>query len=417
MSSTRPAVVISQVYGGGGNTGTTFKNDFIELFNPGTAPVSVDGWSVQYDSATGTGAWQTTTLTGSIPAGGYYLVQESQGTTGGTTNLPTPDASASIAMAAGAGRVALVNNSTALPASSPATCPSAVASVVDLASYGVTTCGDPAVSFSAPTLTNTTADSRNASGCAYTGVPKDDFTAGAPNPRNTASATTTCATQIGPLDHITIGGPTSVVVGSTIQLTATGFDAANTALSPQPAFNWSSDTPANVSVDPSTGVATGVAAGQATITATSGVVTKTVVITATPLAAGAGAVIISQLYGGGGNSGATLKNDFIELFNRTAQPVVVDGWSLQYISASGTGAWQVTPLQGTIAPNSYLLVQEAAGNAGTTALPTPDVTGSIPMGATDGRVALVNSTTAIPALRRRTVRRQRRESSTSWPTA
>jgi hypothetical protein len=29
------SVVISQVYGGGGNSGATFKNDFIERYNPG----------------------------------------------------------------------------------------------------------------------------------------------------------------------------------------------------------------------------------------------------------------------------------------------------------------------------------------------------------------------------------------------
>jgi hypothetical protein len=29
-------VVISQVYGGGGNTGATYTHDFIELFNSGT---------------------------------------------------------------------------------------------------------------------------------------------------------------------------------------------------------------------------------------------------------------------------------------------------------------------------------------------------------------------------------------------
>ncbi len=44
-------VVISQVYGGGGNSGATFKNDFIELFNRGSAPVDVAGWSVQYASS------------------------------------------------------------------------------------------------------------------------------------------------------------------------------------------------------------------------------------------------------------------------------------------------------------------------------------------------------------------------------
>lgn len=54
-------VVISQIYGGGGNSGALYKNDFIELFNRGSSPVSLDGWSVQYASATGS-SWQLTSL-------------------------------------------------------------------------------------------------------------------------------------------------------------------------------------------------------------------------------------------------------------------------------------------------------------------------------------------------------------------
>ena len=50
-----PDVVISQVYGGGGNSGAPYTNDFIELFNRGTSTVSLAGWSIQYTSATGTG--------------------------------------------------------------------------------------------------------------------------------------------------------------------------------------------------------------------------------------------------------------------------------------------------------------------------------------------------------------------------
>jgi predicted extracellular nuclease len=45
-------VVISQVYGGGGNAGAPYKNDFIELHNRSNATVSLAGWSVQY-AATG----------------------------------------------------------------------------------------------------------------------------------------------------------------------------------------------------------------------------------------------------------------------------------------------------------------------------------------------------------------------------
>src|SRR5262245_15302825 len=84
---------ISQVYGGGGNAGATYKNDFIEIFNAGSTAVSVIGYSVQYASAAGT-SWQVTNLTGTIQPGHYYLIQEAAGA-GGTTNLPTADATGS----------------------------------------------------------------------------------------------------------------------------------------------------------------------------------------------------------------------------------------------------------------------------------------------------------------------------------
>src|SRR5690349_7655166 len=106
--------------------------------------------------------------------------------------------------------------------------------------------------------------------------------------------------------------------------------------------------------------------------------------------------VISQVYGGGGNSGATFKNDFIELFNPTATPVGLTGSSVQYASASGS-SWQVTPLSGTIPPGHYYLVQEAGPTQsnGFVALPAPDAVGTIAMSATGGKVALVSSTTAL----------------------
>ena len=72
-------LVISEAYGGGGNLGSTYKNDFIELYNTTGAPISVAGMSVQYRSSSGTGAASATNLTGSVPAHGYYLVQEAPG--------------------------------------------------------------------------------------------------------------------------------------------------------------------------------------------------------------------------------------------------------------------------------------------------------------------------------------------------
>ena len=114
-------VVISQVYGGAG-CGTvncsTYKNDFIELFNRGTSSVNVNGWSVQYASATGT-SWSVTALPNvSIPAGGYLLIAQAFNANG-ITALPTPDATGTIAMSATAGKVALVNVTTAITVACP----------------------------------------------------------------------------------------------------------------------------------------------------------------------------------------------------------------------------------------------------------------------------------------------------------
>ena len=65
-------IVISQVYGGGGSVGATYNRDFVELFNRGNAPVSLNGWSVQYGSATGTGNFAgngVTLLSGTLAPG------------------------------------------------------------------------------------------------------------------------------------------------------------------------------------------------------------------------------------------------------------------------------------------------------------------------------------------------------------
>src|SRR4051812_37280727 len=87
---------------------------------------------------------------------------------------------------------------------------------------------------------------------------------------------------------------------------------------------------------------------------------------------GSPGIVISQIYGGGGNSGATLRNDFIELFNRGNTPISINGWSLQYASATGT-SWDRTLLSGSIQPGPYCLIEEAQGNGGSASLPSPDL--------------------------------------------
>src|SRR5436190_16378752 len=124
-------VVINEIYGGGGNGGATYKNDFIELYNNSNVPVSLAGWSVQYAAAMGT-TWAVTNLSGTIPANGYYLIQEAVGA-GGTVNLPTPDAIGSIALSGTAGKVLLLNTNTMATGS----CPTG-ATIVDEVGFGST---------------------------------------------------------------------------------------------------------------------------------------------------------------------------------------------------------------------------------------------------------------------------------------
>ncbi|MDT9000281.1 ExeM/NucH family extracellular endonuclease [Paucibacter sp. APW11] len=173
-------VVISQVYGGGGNSGATLKNDFVEIFNAGSSAVSLAGWSVQYASATGT-SWQTTALPAvSLQPGKYLLIKQAAGT-GGTVDI-TGDVTGTIAMAAASGKVALVKSTTALSGANP--------SAEDIVSYGNSTAteGSPT-----PVLSATLAALRANNGCTDNNNNAADFATGAPNARNSASPANVCS--------------------------------------------------------------------------------------------------------------------------------------------------------------------------------------------------------------------------------
>jgi len=181
-------VVVSELYGGGGNSGATFRNDYVELFNTGASPVDLSSWTVQYATSTGT-SWQATPLSGAIAAGGHYLVQlASNGATGSA--LPTPDATGSSNLAASSGKIALVRGATALTCGATAGSCSAAASVEDLVGYG--DASDFEGSGSAPAPSNTLAAIRAGGGCTDTGENATDFTTDAPDPQSSGASAQSC---------------------------------------------------------------------------------------------------------------------------------------------------------------------------------------------------------------------------------
>jgi hypothetical protein len=284
-----PDIVISQVYGGGGNAGAPFTNDFVELFNRGSAPVSVAGWSVQYASANGTN-WIVTPLAGTIPAGRCFLVQQSGGSAG--ASLPAANVTGTTSMSATAGKVALSGDTTPFSGSTPSG-----VQLRDLLGYGATTGYEGASP--APAPSSATADLRLDGGCSDGDNNGADFVSDGPAPRNSASPVRACHD-----------------------------------------------------------------------------------------------VVISQVYGGGGNAGAPFQNDYVELFNRSPSPVNVTGWSVQYAAPTGS-AWSVTVLSGTIPASGYFLVQEASGGGSGAALPLANSVGNVNLGSSDGKVALVSNSVAL----------------------
>jgi uncharacterized protein len=234
-----PNVVVSQVYGGGGNTGAPYANDYVELFNRGLGAVPLTGWSIQYTSATGTGNFgantaQLSELSGFIGPGEYRLVQEASGGAVGAP-LPTADVvdATPINMSATGGKVALVSSTTPLGCNGSSTpcSPSALATIVDLVGYDGANFFEGAGA--APAASNTTAVLRNDGGCTDTDNNAADFAAGAPTPRNAASPTRDCAASTNPTG-VGSATPSSVEPGAPVTLKVVvtpGTNPSSTGLS------------------------------------------------------------------------------------------------------------------------------------------------------------------------------------------
>jgi hypothetical protein len=176
-----PGVVISQVFGGNSLSGA-YNQDFVELHNRTDAPVSLDGWSLQYGSASGTG-WQVLPLSGAIAPNGFFLIGLSAATGDGGVALPQVDLRGGLSLSASSGKVALVNGTTALSGACPA-------GAIDFVGYGSANCAEGI--FPAAGLSNTSSAQRLGDGCADTDVNLGDFAVAAPSPRSSASPPVAC---------------------------------------------------------------------------------------------------------------------------------------------------------------------------------------------------------------------------------
>jgi hypothetical protein len=103
------SLVISEVYGAGGNPGATFNADFVELYNPTSHSIPLTGLSIQFRSANNSFTVAPFALSGSLPGKRHYLIRMSGIRSHGVA-LPTPNAVASpkISMSALGGQLLLL---------------------------------------------------------------------------------------------------------------------------------------------------------------------------------------------------------------------------------------------------------------------------------------------------------------------
>ena len=171
-------VVIYEIYGGGGNTGAIYNKDYIMLRNNGTTAVSLAGFSIQYAPPT-SASWNVVPLSGSIPPGGFYLIQMGSGGAIGAA-LPPPDATDPNATNINAtdGKIILKNNTVAETTANPAN-----ANILDLVGYGNTASTSETSPATSPSNTQSITRKNNGQD---TGNNSVDFARTAPNPKNVA---------------------------------------------------------------------------------------------------------------------------------------------------------------------------------------------------------------------------------------
>ncbi|XBB69299.1 ExeM/NucH family extracellular endonuclease [Nocardioides sp. WV_118_6] len=139
-------LVISELYGGGGNANATYTYDFVELYNPTNAPISLGGKSLQYRASANTGV-PSASNTYALPsvqlgAGKHYLVQCA--TNNAAVGAPLPQAADTTAcglqLSGTAGQLYLADTATSIPAQTNPAAPWVFDSrVIDLVGFGTGT--------------------------------------------------------------------------------------------------------------------------------------------------------------------------------------------------------------------------------------------------------------------------------------
>jgi hypothetical protein len=180
-------LVIAEFFTSGGAAGASYDHDYVELFNPTAAPISLTNVSLQIVGGGGGGNWMFVALGGgTVPAHAYFLVELGAAGQGSGAPLPTPDATfPSLNLPVSTGKIALVASLSVLNQG----CPPMLPPIIDFVGFGNAGCSEGPITVQA--LNSNQAGIRVGQGCLDTDNNGTDFVLGAPTPRN-STFTHTC---------------------------------------------------------------------------------------------------------------------------------------------------------------------------------------------------------------------------------
>lgn len=335
-SAETDCVVINEAFPNGGSGSAALLNRYVELYNTCDDAVSVDGWSLQYRAQGSTGTPSSTVaLSGTVPAGGHYLIQGG-GNSGTGQALPAADAQTGAAIGAAAGGTFILASTSQALSDLGTGSVTEHPQVVDLLGYGGSNTFETAVA-----IAGTNTQSLHRTNAADTDDNSADFSRQAPSPTNSRGET---------------------LSGSEPEPTPTPEPTPEPTQEPTP--EPTPEPTAEPTPEPDDDHPT---------------------------------VVINEVYAQGGGAEAAFSQRFIELYNYGTEPVSLDGWSLQYrpatraetnLSPSGTVA-----LGGTIDAGGYYLISNQGLSGGNgQQLPAPDSHLSSGIATSNGVIWLASTT-------------------------
>lgn len=411
-------VVISQTFAGGGNLGAIpaqdapFNADYVEIYNRSNQVVSLNGWSIQYASQTSPGGFDNAgdrvLLAGNIRPGQYMLVRMSDPIQG-FGELPAPDFAQLLGlggMGSTGGRVALVRTSTLLGTNYAST------DIEDFVGYGGAITFEGAAPAARPNPSSNTALLRQSNGAQDSNQNFYDVAMGSPNPRNRASNGFLAGYPSADLAAVCSGTSMMFYVRVSPGSGSTGIsvNADVSEIAGSPATFQLFDNGSNGDVNANDGIysASYTLPGTAlqgyrtvgfTVSDQQGQTDVSTIPVAVAFCGDSPApVVISKVYGGGGNDASGYNGDFAELFNRSTIPINLTGWSFQSCRISDQGFdSRIAFLSGIINPGEYRLIVTNQLSATGAQLPTPDFQASPNFGMESqfGRVALSRSSALL----------------------